>query len=175
MTCAVKISLIENNKVKVVIGFTSDTIYIDAMSEAFKDCDYIIANISETDEKDYIKKIPKVKHLGYSGCLNLINECNAKQNDKEPHVIVAGKPRYIISEFWAGKGDVRKELIKRLRKESNYKYIYPGDIGMLFFLDQPTFLCGLCRNERSLEQLHVVRPGMEYSTFFNICDECILM
>ena len=88
---------------------------------------------------------------------------------------IDGKPRFIISEFWAGKGDVRRELIRRLRKESGYDYVYPGDIGMPFFVDQPTFRCGLCGGEQGLEQLRVMRIGLEYSPFYNVCDECILM
>lgn len=173
-TYAVKITLKENDIKKTVIGITSDTIYFNELSEAFIDCDYIIANISETDQNDYLKKIPKQKHLGYSGCLNLIRQCNAKGKSGKLHTIVAGNPRYIISEFWAGKGDVRKELVRRLREEASYDYIYPGDIGMFFFLDQPTFLCGLCGCEQSLERLNVIRPGLEYSPFSNVCDECIL-
>lgn len=173
-TYAVKISLKENDIIKAVIGFTSDTIYLNELSDAFADCDYVIANISETDQDDYLKKIQKKKHLGYSGCLNLIKQCNARRGAGVPHTIVAGNPRYVISEFWAGKGDVRKELVRRLREEASYNYIYPGDIGMFFFLDQPTFLCGLCGCEQSLESLNVIRPGLEYSPFFNVCDECIL-
>jgi len=173
-TYAVKISLKENDIVKAIIGFTSDTIYLDELSEAFVDCDYVIANISETNQDDYLKKIPKKQHLGYSGCLKLIEQCNKKRIAEGTYPVVVEKPRYIISEFWAGKGDVRKELVRRLRKETGYDYIYPGDIGMLFFLDQPTFLCGLCGCEQSLEQLNVIRPGLEYSPFSCICDECIL-
>lgn len=173
-TYAVKISLKENDVIKAIIGFTSDTIYLEELSEAFIDCDYIIANISETDQNDYLKKIQKTKHLGYSGCLKLIKQCNNKRITTLPDIVLAEKPRYIISEFWAGKGDVRKELVRRLREESEYDYIYPGDIGMFFFLDQPTFLCGLCGCERSLDYLNIIRPDLEYSRFLCICNECIL-
>lgn len=165
ITYAVKISLKENGIIKAVIGFTSDTIYFEQLGKEFQDCDYVIANMSETDENDYLKKKSKANHLGYSGCFALIQKCNER---------IRGKSRFIISEFWAGKGDVRRELIKRLRKETVYEYIYPGDIGMTFFLDQPTFWCGMCGCERDLEQLHVIRPGMEYSKFCTCCEECIL-
>jgi hypothetical protein len=173
-TYAVKITLQENKTVKAVIGFTSDTRYLKELSEEFKDCDYIIANFSETRQEDYLKKEAKETHLGYTGCYNLIKDCNTERSTEEKHAIVAGNPRYIISEFWAGKGDVRKEFVRRLRQETKYDYIYPGDIGMFFFLDQPTFLCGLCKCERGLEQLHIIRPGAEYSLISNVCNECIL-
>lgn len=171
ITFAIKFSLKENGNTKVRIGYTSDTIYLNALSEAFWDCDYVIANISETDSKDYAGSKPKEKHLGYSGCLKLIRECLEKREHtaRDRHI-----PKFIISEFWAGKGDVRKEIIKRLRQDASYQFIYPGDIGMMYFLEQPTFLCGYCGREKGLEKLHVVKSGVEYSSFYNICDECIL-
>lgn len=171
---AIKIILKENKEEKVVIGITSDTEYFKELSEAFYNCDYIIANISETSEEDYSQNAIKEKHLGYNGCLKLVEECNEKRKIESVHGTLVKNPRYIISEFWGGKGDVRRELVRRLRKDSGYEYIYPGDIGMMFFLDQPTFLCGLCGGEQDLEQLKIIRPGIEYSPLFNVCDECIL-
>ena len=173
-TYAVRITLKEKGVVKAMIGITSDTIYLEELSEAFKDCDYVIANISETNKNDYLKKIPKENHLGYSGCLKLIKDCNKKKTEGVKNSIVAGNTQYIISEFWAGKGDIRRELVRRLRKESGYDYIYPGDIGMLFLGDQPTFICGKCGCEQSLEHLNIIRTDLEYSLLSTVCDECIL-
>lgn len=166
VTYALKLSLKDGGITRAVIGFTSDTIYLDEFSDFFTDCDYIIANISETNEEDYLKRKHKDTHLGYWGCLQLIENCRAKGTAK--------KTKFIISEFWAGKGDVRKELVRALRKEIGYRYIYPGDIGMLYFLDQPTFLCGYCGKEETIEKLNIVKPGLEYSRFTNVCGECIL-
>ena len=84
-------------------------------------------------------------------------------------------PRYIISEFWAGRGDVRRELVKRLREESGYSKIYPGDIGMLFFLDHPSFLCDYCGCESDIDDLHIVRDKKEYGRFSLVCDSCLLL
>lgn len=170
-TYALKLSLKDAGEIQSIIGFTSDTIYLDSFSDFFVGCDYIIANISETNKEDYLKIKSKNTHLGYCGCLQLVEQCGASR----AMIGVAGKKtRFIISEFWAGKGDVRKELVRALRKESGYDYIYPGDIGMLFFLDQPTFLCGYCGKEEKIENLNVIKPGLEYSRFANVCDECIL-
>lgn len=163
-TYAIKLSLKEAGMIRAIIGFTSDTVYLDEFAAFFKDCDYIIANISETNRDDYLRKKPKETHLGYYGCSQLVKKCIAEEK----------KPRFIISEFWAGKGDVRKDLVRALRKETGYDYIYPGDIGMLFFLDQPTFLCSYCGSEEKNEKLNVIKSGTEYSRFANVCDECIL-
>lgn len=165
-TYALKLSLKEAGTIRSVIGFTSDTIYLKEFTDFFTNCDYVIANISETNKEDYLKIKPKDTHLGYCGCLQLIKNCRVGET--------TGKTKFIISEFWAGKGDVRKELVRALRKETGYEYIYPGDIGMLFFLDQPTFLCGYCGKEEMIENLNIIKPGLEYSRFANVCDECIL-
>lgn len=118
--------------IKHRIGIASDTVSFPALSSFMSDCNYIIANMSEPDKLDYEQKKDKANHLGYWGCLKLIRDCN---RGKEESFL----PRYIISEFWAGKGDTRRELVKRLREEAGYEKVYPGDIGMMFFLDRTWF------------------------------------
>lgn len=165
VTFALKIKLSEHSETVKTIGLTSDTEYFSKLPDFFSDCDLIIANISETSEEDYKQSQKKQKHLGYTGCLKLIRTCN-KKSEKFPY--------YIISEFWAGKGDVRREIVRRLRCDSEYPNIYPGDIGMVFFLDQPTFLCEHCRCEVDMADLHLVREKNEYGRILTICDNCLL-
>lgn len=165
LTFALKIILLEGTVGVKTIGITSDTEYFPALANFFSDCDIIIANISETNEADYNQGKRKTKHLGYAGCAELIQACNKK----------AGKlPYYIISEFWAGKGDVRCEIVRRLRENTGYTNIYPGDIGMLFFLDQPTFLCEHCGCETDINELHLVREVNDYGRILTICENCLL-
>ena len=168
MSFAIKLSLYDRSELKHRIGITSDTKFFPELCDFMEDCDYIIANMSEPGKDDYEKRVEKEKHLGYFGCLNLVRNCN-KEKD-ETHL-----PRYIISEFWAGRGDVRRELVKRLREESGYSKIYPGDIGMLFFLDRPGFLCDYCGCESDIDDLHIVRDKKEYGHFSLVCDSCLLL
>lgn len=170
---AVKIELYENDTVKKIIGFTSDTQYMGALPEFLTDCDYIVAHISEPNRDGYKQPTSNDIHLRYMGCLELINEIDKTVRN----------PKFIISEFWAGKGDIRKELVRQMRKDSKYDDIYPGDIGMMFFFDKPdikkntetdTFRCSQCLSEKMLDQLHIIRTGTEYSSLVAICSECIL-
>lgn len=167
---ALKISLKNESNGDVIrrIGITSDTEYFRELSDFLKDCDYIIANMSEPEKDDYMKSIIKKKHLGYYGCLRLIQDCNDGCE-------VSLCPRYIISEFWAGKGDARRELIKKLREKTEYTRIYPGDIGMLFFLDRSSFLCDYCGCETDMDKLHLLRDKSEYGRISLICDNCLLI
>lgn len=165
---ALKVNLYEDSVVKRRIGITSDTTFFPELISFMSDCDYVIANMSEPDKLDYEKKKDKENHLGYWGCLKLIRDCN--QGKEEPTL-----PRYIISEFWAGKGDARRELVKRLREESGYEKVYPGDIGMMFFLDRPGFLCDYCGCETDMDDLHVIRDKNEYGQLSLVCDNCILI
>lgn len=170
MSYAVKLSLKDKCNREIRIGFTSDTCYFSELSNFLYNCDYIVANISETSQKDYFRTAFKDDHLGFHGCAHLITDCNA--NRKKDAIVPNVK--YIISEFWAGKGDVRKELVKQLRRETQYHLVYPGDIGMLFFLDQNTFQCAYCGCEEKIKNIHIIKGGIDYSPLHSICDECIL-
>ena len=141
---------------------------MNTLPEFFKDCDYVIANISETNEEDYKGITPKDTHMGYNGCFRLIEEITKTTATK--------KTVFILSEFWAGKGDIRKELVKRLKIDTKYEYIYPGDIGMMFFLDSKdrVFQCSQCHYIKPLDKLKIIRTGGEYSPFTTICSDCIL-
>lgn len=162
-TFALKFKLLENGVIKKTIGYTSDSKYFDELGVFFKDCDIIIVNISETEDKDYACTEAKKNHLGFMGCRDLISSC--KNNEVSPI--------FIVSEFWAGKGgDIRMELVHQLREKTGIDKIYPGDIGNLFFLDRPTFLCNNCRTEEALDSLRVVKMGIDFSPIFLICKHC---
>lgn len=165
---AVKFILSETGSETKTVAFTSDTRYFSGLSEFLSDCDYIVANMSETSKMDYSNGQKKEKHLGYQGCLDLIKECcNQKGNDTQ-------KTHFVVSEFWAGKGDVRRELIQKLRTDSICTSVYPGDIGMTFFLDRPTFLCEYCGCETEMDKLHFIREKAEYGKILMVCENCLL-
>lgn len=161
-----KITCENDNDEKISIGITSDTRYLEKLPDILKDCKYIVANFSETSQKDYRLGEEKENHLGYSGCLKLIKECNEKSTLLEPI--------YIISEFWGGKGDVRREVVKKLRENSGYQRIIPGDIGMTLMLDNDTFICDFCGKETMLEKMRVVRQKGDYSRLSLLCNECVM-
>ena len=161
-----KITCEGDNSEKISIGITSDTRYLDVLPDILRDCKYIVANFSETSKADYEEGTEKENHLGYSGCLKLIKECNVKSTLSEPI--------YIISEFWGGKGDVRREIVRKLRENSGYKKVIPGDIGMTFMLDNDTFLCDFCGKETKVEEIRVVRQKGDYSGLSLLCNECVM-
>ena len=53
--------------------------------------------------------------------------------------------------------------------------IYPGDIGMTFFLDRSSFLCAYCGCETNIDGLHLIREKNEYGKISLICDSCLLI
>lgn len=165
---ALKIFLLSGGNTEHIIGITSDTEYFPELGEFMYGCDFVIANMSEPKKNDYKKSITKKKHLGYNGCFRLI-QSSRKNNAENLH------PHYVISEFWAGKGDARRELVKKLREETEYSRIYPGDIGMTFFLDRSSFLCAYCGCETNIDGLHLIREKNEYGKISLICDSCLLI
>ena len=159
----IKIDLFDNGDKIVSIGYTSDTAFIDDIVDELNSCQYIIANFSETNLDDYKSGCLKDNHLGYSGCKKLIDAC--KKNDTH----------FIISEFWAGKGDIRIPIVKRLQEATNYKNILPGDVGMMFVLgNEPDCKCSYCGIECALDTVKVVKNNFPYSNLHLVCKDCVI-
>jgi len=161
----IKLLLKDFNNKNVNIGYTSDTAYLETFIDELNDCKYIIANFSETNKADYEQKQYKENHLGYYGCIKLIDEIDKTNN-----------PFFIISEFWAGKSDIRIPVVKSLRISTKYKNIVPGDTGMMFMLDNEasTYICSYCHYECPINTLHIVKNKESYSQLNLICEDCFL-
>jgi hypothetical protein len=145
------------------IGYTSDTKYfVSDFYRKFNKCKLLFANISEISHEDYLHIENKRNHLGYDGCYNLIK--GLKNNNTI----------FLITEFWAGKGDFRVDVVCRLRQETNYKSVFPADIGMLIFIDKNTSVCSICKREVSIDKLFVIRPFKPFATLSYSCYQCII-
>lgn len=162
----IKIELMQQNKVHMSIGYTSDTHYEESVAENLKGSNIIIANISGVYEDD-IKKINyKNKHLGYYGCYSLIK-------DIEDDIKL-----FLISEFWSGNDDIRFDIARHLRNECNHNLtnekikVLPADIGMKISLEQTYIKCDMCDNYSS--STHAIRPQEDFSTIKYVCDDCII-
>jgi hypothetical protein len=150
------------------MGFTSDTSFFNELVPLLENSKIIIANINEINKADIDCKIPKENHLGFFGCFNVLS------NLKE-------KPVYfIMSEFWAGKGDIRIQLAKKLKKDlvikdkdMNRINILPGDIGLRISLDNMKIICSKCGNEISGKDMTAVTPTDEFGQIRYCCPSCI--
>ncbi len=161
-TYAIKFELVKNDLHKIKIGFTSDTKYIQEVSDFVNDCNILIANISDVNESDLKRKEFKKNHLGYNGCFEILKNI---QEDSIKY--------FIISEFWAGKGDIRIPIAKKLKRESgkNIK-VLPGDIGLIILLDNNKVICSICKNEIDLSKVNVINSNVKFGALQYVCDNC---
>lgn len=142
-----------------IVGYTSDTKCTEPIIDFFKDVDFIIANVSATNEKDLVLAEQKQTHLGVTGTYKLLN---AMEKDN----VVC-----LLSEFWGGLGDIRLELVKTLKSYLSDKLvdIIPTDIGIVYFMLENTFLCSSCETKATRENVKFVRTNGRIKS---ICANC---
>ncbi len=161
-TYALKFELSKDDSYKVIIGFTSDTKYSDDISEFTRDCNILIANISDVNDSDLKRKTFKRNHLGYYGCFEILKNIDEHVNKY-----------FVISEFWAGKGDIRIPIAKKLKRESGKNIrVLPGDIGLIILLDNYKVVCSICKNEIESSKVNVINSNVKFGSLQYICESC---
>lgn len=152
------------------LGYTSDTAYFDKLREHFKNCDVLIANISELSLNDLESKtVIKDNHLRLQGCVKLL------ENSLEP-------PKFfVVSEFWGGKDDIRLYIAKKLldysgepkfKKSKDHTIVFASDVGLTIELPSLKTKCSFC-NQYSDPKSMITILSEPYSRLMYACDECI--
>ncbi|UCG43803.1 MAG: tetratricopeptide repeat protein [candidate division WOR-3 bacterium] len=147
------------------LGYTSDTEYFDELPGKFDRCRLIICHFSSARPDDYVGKKKRNGHLGYTGLLNLIKNTKADM--------------YVVSEFWGGKGDVRFELVQKLkfdlagagRRET--ERILAGDAGLMIDLLDLTVRCSQCLKWCDYGAIWTVKPDVRFGKLRYLCDQCL--
>lgn len=146
------------------IGYTSDTKYFGKLGSYFKKVDVVIANISEITLDDLKKTGYKESHMGYHGCFDLANH-----DEVYPEL-------FILSEFWGGKGDIRKIISEYLQYEIWERrkdvYILPGDLNLHIDLGENKIKCSDCQNFFDKKEIEVKNSDGENSDLHYLCPEC---
>lgn len=148
----------------IVVGYTGDTEYFDVLSKHLQGCDVLIAHISMPDGEelgddqkaaDHFKK----RHLGLNGTAKLIAETNPKLT--------------LIGEFWAGRADIRIELIQALRKRTGRDSILPTGLG--FHLSLPTLEveCTNCQKKVPHDQIKIAPAATPFGPLGYLCSNCL--
>ena len=143
------------------IGYTADTAYFPELPKYLRDCDILIAHISQPtiEELQDASKLKEV-HLGYRGTARLLAECKPKLA--------------LIGEFWAGFTDLRIALIKGLRQRSGVGAILPAGLGMHVKLPSLDIECTQCRKPTPLSQVKVAPPAENFGSLAYLCPKCMI-
>lgn len=146
------------------IGYTSDTTYWENMAEDYDSVDLLIANISSIRESDLLMEEKNPVHLGYAGCVSLLQEIN-----QAPKI-------FLLSEFWNGIDDIRFSISKHLRRITLHKgwdtTILPAEIGMEIDLSHMGVRCSACGSYS--QKISLIKPTVAFGEITFLCDECIL-
>jgi len=136
------------------IGYISGMGWSPLIAHHLGRCDILLAAFGNTNIKDYSKLSYVENSLGFYGCSSLMNEVSPKL--------------MLLTEFGGREGDIRLEVIKKLRNEkikaSNRAIALPSDIGMIIDLDQISIRCSLSESFVAPEDVHVVASAANFGT-----------
>lgn len=152
----------ENN---VSIGYVSGTAWSPALAPKLGRCDILIAGFQNTSSKDIKKLKYNDDSLGYFGSCTLAEEVS---------------PRLLLCcEFSGIQGDIRLEVVKKIRSEYAYSgssatTILPGDNGLSLDLSSTQILCSTSKTLVPPSQVRVIKSGDSFGSLQYLAPSCCL-
>lgn len=151
----------------IFIGFTCDTEYFVGLEEHFKNCDILIAHISQPTLAELLSRSNhKKNHLGYRGVAELVTKCKPKLT--------------ILGEFWAGFADMRIDIAKGLQRIYDESYaesrtesrILPSGVGLFVNPENLEIDCSGCHKWRPASNISVSATDTDFGPLKYLCPFC---
>lgn len=146
------------------LAFLSQCGWSPFLSHDLSICDILVAGFGHTSVDDYQKLHYNEHSLGFYGVATLIEELN-------PQVV-------ILTEFDEREGDIRLEVIKKLREESNLHAkltsIVPGNQGLYLDLKQFLMACNQTKQLVSIEEIRMIKSADAFDPFLYISSDCLI-
>lgn len=136
---------------EIRIGYVSGVAWSPLLAHHLGSCDLLLTGFGNTHPNDYGKLSYNTDSLGYHGTFSLLEEVS---------------PRLMLcSEFEGREGDIRIEIIKKMRQEyaqtnhsaRNTPVVLPADIGLLVDLKTLHIQCSVTQAFIDPTQVHVVK------------------
>lgn len=149
----------------IKVGYVSDTPWSPHLAEHLQGCDLLIVGIGETSPEDCAKQQYQENSLGYFGCLSLLEEV---------------RPRLLLCcEFRGNEGDVRIEVIKKLRADfANHNTrpttILPGNVGLKVDLTTLQIFCTASQSFIDPAQVYVARTNEGFGALHYLSPHCLI-
>jgi len=158
---------IEGENGVVNIGYVSGVCWSERLARYLDVCDVLLAGIGNTNKADYQKTAYIENHLGYFGIASLLDELTLKL--------------LVCTGFSGREGDLRLELIKKLRREnSRYRQgegqttVLPGDNGLVIDLKTNKVKCSSTGRFVDAEDIRVLRSAEMFSPLLYLSPACYL-
>lgn len=158
----------KNEKSSINLGYISGVSWSPFAAHQLANCDIILAGIGNTNPTDYNKTAYLDDCLGYFGLCSLLEDISPKL--------------LLCTEFGGREGDIRLEIIKKMRYEylqnktgpCSHSVILPADIGL--FLDLKTFQirCSISRTLVDPAEIRVVRSTGNFGPLHYLSPACCL-
>jgi hypothetical protein len=161
----IRIDLLQKER-PLRIAYISETAWTPFLAHDVANCDLLIAGFGNTSADDYQKIRYNENCLGFFGCLSLLEEL---------------KPRLMIcTEFDGRDGDIRLEIIKKLRndyipgqaEDSRQPTIIPGNTGLFLDLKEFKILCNSSRKLTALEEILAIKINDKFHPFLYLSSSC---
>lgn len=146
------------------IGFSSGAPWSSQLTNNLKGCDIIISAFEKTNSDDYNKIKYNNDCLGYYGTYTLVKEI-------QPKIL-------LCNEFSGREGDIRMEVVKKIREEltkQNIKtVVLPGDIGLYLELDTLAIQCSISKTFVDNKKTLVVKSSESFGNLQYLSPNCFI-
>jgi hypothetical protein len=164
-----RLERVENSAVTlgdaVTVGYVTGTPWSPALAHSLAGTDILLAGFQNTGPDDYNRISYNRDCLGYFGCYSLIEQ--------------VGPKLLLCCEFGGREGDIRVELVKKMRQEyafgSNQQtVILPGDTGLCIDLQQGQVCCSVSQQLIDPNQVKVVKSSEAFGALEYLAPSCVI-
>lgn len=153
------------NRIASTIGYISGIPWSPLLAHNLGRCDLLITGFDNTCASDYGKVQYNDECLGYFGTYSLVEEV---------------APRLLLCcEFGGREGDIRLEIVKKMRQEYAYSHhqgtvILPGDTGLYLDLRALQVRCSISKKLVDPSQIRIARTNEAFGKLEYLAPSCII-
>lgn len=146
-------------------GLASGIPWSPLLAKNLQGCDVLVAGFEKTNADDYSQVKCNDDCLGYFGTYRLVSEAH---------------PRLLLCcEFSGREGDIRVEVVKKMREELRRKMgkepvILPGDTGLYLDLDTFRVQCSVSRALVDPQKIRVAKSSESFGDLQYLCPSCFI-
>lgn len=152
-----------HEQVGIRLGYVSGTAWSPQLTHYLQGCDIIVAGIERCGTDDIQKKRYNEESLGYYGISSLIQELSPRL--------------FLCSEFSAEEGDLRLELIQKMRQEvaaAQNSVLLPADTGLRIDLISDAICCSVTNREIHADKVRVAKSRDTFGALRYLSLDCLI-
>lgn len=154
----------ETDNAHVTLGYISGACWLPFVSHHLAKCDVLLAGIGNTNHREYNKITHSDDSLGYQGACSLLE---------------AVSPKLLLCTEFAGRdGDMRLEMIRKMRSESDQSKqplaILPAETGLFVDLKSLKIKCSFTGAFVDPTDIRVIKSAGMFTPLHYMSPECVI-